>query len=127
MLLGFAVRAGVRPVWRLHLPASVIAGAIGLVAFQLAPRDATADVVATFKGWTTPLIAVVFAGLLIERADKTRGVARDVARQAIAAWIVILGQVALGVAVAAVWIAPAYGITPAVGQLIEVGMAGGPG
>lgn len=127
MLLGFAVRAGVRPVWRLHLPASVVAGAIGLVAFQLAPRGSTEELAATFKGWTTPLIAVVFAGLLIERTDKSRGIARDVARQAIAAWIVILGQVALGVALVAVWIAPAYGVPTAAGQLIEVGMAGGPG
>ena len=127
LLVGFAVRAGVRPVWRLHLPASVIAGAIGLAAFQLAPRGAAADVVATFKSWASPLIAVVFAGLLIERGDASRGVARDVARQAIAAWIVILGQVALGVALTAVWIAPAYGVPTAFGQLIEVGMAGGPG
>lgn len=127
MLLGFTVRAGVQPVWRLHLPASVIAGAIGLIVFQLAPRDATVDVLATFKSWATPLIAVVFAGLLIERADKTRGVARDVAQQAIAAWIVILGQVALGALLVAIWIRPAYGVPAAFGQIIEVGMAGGPG
>ena len=73
------------------------------------------------------MIAVVFAGLLIERPERSRGPARDVARQAIAAWIVILGQVLLGVALTAIWIRPAYGVPGAFGQLIEVGMAGGPG
>lgn len=127
MLAGFALRAGVRPLWRLHLPASVIAGAVGLAVFQLAPKATTVDVIASFRSWTTPLIAVVFAGLLIERPARRTGIARDVARQAIAAWFVILGQVALGALLVAIWIRPAYGVPAALGQLIEVGMAGGPG
>ena len=135
LLIGFALRAGT-PIRRLHLPASVVGGAVGLIAVQtfIHTRDASplwlVDVVAQFRSWPATLIALVFAGLLIERPSKDGNAIaapRDVARQAIAAWIVVLGQVAIGVALTWLWIRPVYGVPGTFGQLIEVGMAGGPG
>jgi glutamate:Na+ symporter, ESS family len=136
LLIGFALRAGVPLVRSLHVPASVVGGVIGLIVIQsiVHTRETLppwlVDVIAQFRAWPATLIAIVFAGLLIERPAKegnTVAAPRDVARQAIAAWIVVLGQVALGVALVWLWIRPAYGVPGTFGQLIEVGMAGGPG
>lgn len=134
LLIGFAIRAGTI-VRRLHLPASVVGGVIGLIAVQSVVHTRgspawLADVVNQFRAWPATLIAIVFAGLLIERPSKegnTVAAPGDVARQAIAAWIVVLGQVALGVLLTWLWIRPAYGVPGTFGQLVEVGMAGGPG
>lgn len=131
LLAGFALRAGVPMVRRLHLPSSVIAGVLGLVIVQVVTWRSSppwlTDVLANFRAWPGTLIAVVFAGLLMEKPDAHASRSRDVLRQGIAAWIVVLGQVLLGVALTWVWIRPAYGVPGAFGQLIEVGMAGGPG
>jgi ESS family glutamate:Na+ symporter len=135
LLIGFALRAGVKPLRWLHVPSSVIAGAVGWLALNAAQwANATPawvpDVGAQFKAWPATLIAVVFAGLLMEKPERDESAARrarDVARQGIAAWIVILGQVLLGVLATWLLIKPFYGVPGIFGQLVEVGMAGGPG
>ena len=77
-------------------------------------------------GWPGLLIAVVFAGLLIERPGKRFSqVIVTASRAGIAAWIIIVGQIFLGLLITALLVAPFYDVPPTFGQLIEVGMAGG--
>ena len=182
LLVGVVLRATLRPLRAMFVPASVVGGLIGLALIQAGLRagpgkahryegdlyviDASSampdwwqpgmvdphgnenliflmnatrqDVWVTTQwaaelsnildGWAGLLIAVVFAGLLIERPGKrfSEAVVRA-GRQGIVVWIIILGQVFLGLLATALFIAPFYDVPPPFGQLIETGFAGGHG
>ena len=83
----------------------------------------------TIDSWPGLLIAVVFAGLLIERPGKTfREAMVRASRQGVVAWIVILGEVFVGLLAVALLVRPFYpDLPPIFGQLIETGFAGGHG
>ena len=51
--------------------------------------------------------------------------ARETAQQTFAAWILILGQLALGLLVTVLFLAPAFKVPIHFGQLLEVSWAGG--
>ena len=133
LLLGFVLRARLRILQTLFVPASVIGGLLGLLAVQggllsetlAAP---TAAIAGHLRGWPAALIAVVFAGLLLERPKE--GIGRSVrgaALNGIMVWIIVLGQVAIGLAAAWLFVRPVYDVPPAFGQLLEAGFAGGHG
>jgi ESS family glutamate:Na+ symporter len=76
------------------------------------------------------LIAVVFAALLLERAGgKGFGEAlRRGARSGLLAWVIILGQIAIGLVVYLAVVRPGHPhVPPSFGQLLEVSWAGGHG
>ncbi len=154
LLVGFAARAMLRPLQRLFIPASVIGGILGFCLVQIALRSGAADptamptstegaigqagqapwivtaLVQQLSRWPGLLIAVVFAGLLLEHTDKKRSFGQTVnrvARQGIVVWIITLGQVVIGLTVAWCLILPWYEVPPSFGQLIETGFAGGHG
>ena len=83
----------------------------------------------TIDPWPGTLIAVVFAGLLIERPGKTfREAMVRASRQGVVAWIIILGEVFVGLLAVALLVRPFYPELPLpFGQLIETGFAGGHG
>ncbi|MFT3787171.1 MAG: hypothetical protein QM770_13545 [Tepidisphaeraceae bacterium] len=123
-----------KPIRWLHVPSSIVGGVVGLAIVQtlLGVRGQLpawmADALPQFRSWAAPLIALVFAGVLMEKSPRSEGThSTDVLRQGLAAWIVVLGQVALGLIATALWIGPSFGVPGTFGQLIEVGMAGGPG
>ena len=194
--VGFTLRAGLKPLRTLFVPASVVGGLIGLAVMQAGLRVGPAEVVRDgskllvvdttvvaildddgevadynthlldglstdqevnllrqfppesirigreplptqtwaaevsniIDGWPGLLIAVVFAGLLIERPGKRFGDALATAsRQGVVAYIIILGQIFLGLLATATLIAPFYDVPRPFGQLIEAGFAGGHG
>ena len=131
LLLGFAVLSGVRPLRRLFVPASVVAGAIGFALLQVGGRTTAFATVAQsvgeqFRIWPGPLIAAVFAGMLIERpATPFRESLRRTAAEGVVVWIIIIGQLAAGLLVTALVLRPVFGVPVAFGQLLEVGWAGG--
>ncbi|MHC5003352.1 MAG: sodium/glutamate symporter [Planctomycetota bacterium] len=138
LLLGFVLRVRLRLLQLLFIPASVIGGIVGLVAIQLAIglpaaegtalHETTAAIAAELRSWPGPLIAVVFAGLLLEKPD--RGLAeslRGAALNGIMVWIIVLGQVALGLAAGWLVVDRLYDVPAAFGQLLEAGFAGGHG
>ena len=186
LLAGVVLRATLRPLRAMFIPASVVGGLIGLAIMQAGLRagegeptrrdgdvaftyfadpllerlvggipanpnvesgeidlqvvggDArrneppsqsqawAAELSNTLDGWPSWLIAVVFAGLLIDKPTKRFGEALTrAARAGVVAWIIILGQVFLGLLACALLIAPFYDVPRPFGQLIEVGMAGG--
>lgn len=133
LLLGFALRVWVRAFQWLYIPASVIGGLIGLGLAQLVHFDGAATesieaVTSELRGWPGPLIAVVFAGLLLEHPEKRLGEAvRGAALAGIMVWIIALGQVVLGLLATWLVIAPYFNVPPAFGQLIEAGFVGGHG
>ncbi len=151
LLLGVAVRAAVPGLRRILVPASVIGGLAGLAvlaglgllgaggadaaggaADSPAPAAAWAsEVSAVLRGWPGVLIAVVFAGLLLERrppeTERHRG--RDALRAGLVVWVIVVGQIALGLAIGPLVFAAVDGTAapPSAGQLLEATYAGGHG
>jgi ESS family glutamate:Na+ symporter len=136
LLIGFVLRAGIKPLRTLFVPASVVGGLIGLAVMQGALRlggDGTAgvaeEVADVISGWPGLLIAVVFAGLLMERPGKKfKDAAVSAGRQGIVVWIIVFGEAFVGLLACALLIYPFYDDIPrSFGQLIETGFAGGHG
>jgi ESS family glutamate:Na+ symporter len=133
LLIGFVLRSRLRILRILYMPASVVAGLVGFVLLQVAPRptalEAAADaLVAQFRTWPGILIAVVFAGLLLERpARPFHESARLAARAGLYAWIIIVGQIILGLLATWLIIRRFFDVPMSFGQLIEAGFAGGHG
>jgi ESS family glutamate:Na+ symporter len=132
LLLGALLRSKLAWLDRARIPASVIAGVVGCVvaqAFLLAGGETidagVQSVLTTFRSWSGPLISIVFAGLLLAPSDRVVHRSRDVWQQGITAWIIILGQLALGLFATALLIKPFYDVPGPFGQFIEVTMAGG--
>jgi ESS family glutamate:Na+ symporter len=148
LLIGLVLRARLGWLQRAFIPASVAGGLVGLALVQLArllgdssggSSDPSAwnpvlrwlahDCPATLSSWPGWLIAVVFAGLLLDRpARLDRGGLRRVVAEGLMVWLIILGQVALGLLATWLVIRPFYPQIPAsFGLLIETGWAGGHG
>ena len=140
LLLGFVLRVRLRFLQLLFVPASVVGGIVGLLGIQLilgrlqgpdesgVIHEATAAVAATLRSWPGPLIAVVFAGLLLEKPD--RGLARSLrgaALNGIMVWIIVLGEIVIGLAAGWLMIDRYYDVPAGFGQLLEAGFAGGHG
>ncbi len=133
LLIGFVLRSWLRILRILYMPASVVAGIVGFLLLQVAPRpaplEATASaLVAQLRTWPGILIAVVFAGLLLERpARPFHESARLAARAGLYAWIIIVGQIILGLLATWLIIRRFFDVPMSFGQLIEAGFAGGHG
>ena len=144
LLSGLYLRARIKLLQLYYVPAAIIGGLIGLsmlqagqAAAQLGPSwiselaTAIADQLQSWPGW---LIAIVFAGLFLDKPAKsmTESIHRAV-RQGNMVWIICLGQVALGLLAACLIIQPLQlgpfesSVPIYFGQLIEAGFVGGHG
>ena len=131
LLVGVCLRQAVPAFAWLFIPASVIAGLVGLLVVQINPLnpDATTDAWAkTLSSWPGWLIAVVFAGMLLEREPAPAGQSLSrVGRQGLMVWIIVLGQTAVGLLATWLLVQPFYDVPNSFGALIETGFAGGHG
>lgn len=154
LMTGFVVRARLAWLQRLYIPASILGGLVGLVLVQLTLQIATPNMEGTavgemtqetgadpgwwvqgihacageWKTWPGWLIAVVFAGLLLDRqARPVQQSLRLAAREGIVVWIIVLGQTTVGLLVTWLIIQRFADVPDAFGMLIEVGFAGGHG
>lgn len=139
LVAAVVLREKLRWLASLRIPASLLAGTIGLVLFQLAPSAANGesspgwlDAIANdLRSWPGPLIAVVFAGMLLAKSGSrqtfTRSNLRRAGRQGLMVWIIVLGQTAVGLWVTWLVIQPRYDLPNSTGMLIETGFAGGHG
>ncbi|NIP84710.1 MAG: sodium:glutamate symporter [Planctomycetales bacterium] len=133
LLAGYGLRARLRVLQWMFVPASVTGGLLGLLLIQagLQQPDWSGEVrqlAATLRAWPSWLIAVVFAGLLLEPSRRRLSASlRGAALNGIMVWVIVLGQLVLGLAAAWLFILPAYDVPPAFGQLLEAGFAGGHG
>jgi glutamate:Na+ symporter, ESS family len=141
LLVGIGLRSSVRVFRTLYLPASVLGGLIAFGLVQALMRGGVPEEVAAvaagiakeWAGWPTVLIAVVFAALLLEGSDDPAGgglaaALQRGARSGLLAWIIIIGQIVIGLTVYLVAVRPSRPDVPATfGQLLEVSWAGGHG
>lgn len=138
MTVGLILRVRV-PIFRwLFIPASVIAGLLGLGFVQTVTRlesfadtrvrefvTGIADQWSSWPGW---LIAVVFAALLLEKqTGNIRSGIRRTTSQVIMVWIIIVGQTAVGLLLTWLLIQNNTSVPNSFGMLIETGFAGGHG
>jgi ESS family glutamate:Na+ symporter len=134
LVLGVMLRQCI-PLFRwLFIPASVVAGMFGLLAIQFGERwgegrlvDASllSQELGRWPGW---LIAVVFAGMLLERKPSSaKDSARRVGQQGLMVWIIVLGETAVGLVVTWLVVQNLYDVPNSFGMLIETGFAGGHG
>lgn len=131
LLVGIALRASVRWLERARIPASVVGGVVGCAVAQilLGSTDRLDEplvgLLSTFRSWAGLLISFVFAGLLLAPSGRSENRSRDVWQQGLCAWIIILGQLALGLIATGMLIRPFYDVPGPFGQFVEVTMAGG--
>ncbi|MDP7132331.1 MAG: sodium/glutamate symporter [Planctomycetota bacterium] len=145
LLIGFIYRVHFRFLQVLYIPASVIGGLVGLILgpYVLGPRLVESipiiantynallpaeafEILSKWPGW---LIAVVFAGLYMEKPARSfKESAKLATREGIMVWIIVLGQMTIGIIACWFLIKPFYEEVPySFGQLIETGFAGGHG
>jgi len=128
LALGFFLRVKLRFLQVLYMPAAIVAGLLGLLASPSLLGLIPEGVITELKTWPGWLIAVVFAGMLLERPGRPfRDSARLAARQGIMVWIIVLGEITLGVTLTWLFIAGPWDVPLSFGQLIEAGFAGGHG
>lgn len=131
LLVGVAVRVRFRAFQLFYIPASVLAGALGLILLQIGQSrqlpfaEACADTLRSWPGW---LIAVVFAGMLLERRPSSfRESLSRVGREGLMVWVIALGQTAIGLLATWLVVQAFYDVPNSFGMLIETGFAGGHG
>jgi len=136
LAIGFALRNRFGIFDKIYIPASVIAGTIGLTVIQLVPLFSLpepadrlfGESVETLAKWPAFLIAVVFAAMLLQRHSGRRRIGmRATVCEAIMVWIIALGQTAVGLLLTWLVIQPFYDVPNSFGMLIETGFAGGHG
>ena len=171
LLVGIALRQSVPALQRFFIPASVIAGFVGLGAVNVADwvenRQRSLTVIATeadsetvgqaadgaeasqtepsepessraaqlakvLSGWPGPLIAIVFAAMLLQAPESksdnhAASQTSRVGRQGLMVWIIVLGETFVGLLVTWLLIQPRFNLPNSFGFLIETGFAGGHG
>ena len=140
LLVGVLLRVQLRVLRQLFVPAAVVGGLVGLAVIQLLGllgsdtpqadglQTWCDDIVGQLRSWPGHLIAVVFAGLLLERKGRPlRQSARRAWREGLVVWIVVLGQTTVGLLATWLFIQPWFDVPNSFGMLIETGFAGGHG
>lgn len=138
LLLGVGLRQRVRWLRLLLIPGSVVAGFLGLGFVSLlagwgGEAAEWADALCSqLAGWPGPMIAVVFAAMMLQqpgggRQTRDAAAAGRVAREGLMVWIIVLGQTMVGLWATWWLIQPRYDVPNSFGILIETGFAGGHG
>jgi len=128
LAVGLVLRVKLRVLQVLYIPAAIVAGLLGLLASPSLLGLIPADVIAQLKTWPGWLISVVFAGMLLERPGRPfRDSIHLAARQGIMVWIIVLGEITLGVTLTWLVLGGPWNVPLSFGQLIEAGFAGGHG
>ncbi|WP_372897870.1 sodium/glutamate symporter [Stieleria sp.] len=139
LLVGVVLRQSIAALRVLYIPGSVVAGFVGLTTVTLLGRwggdviaAETAEVNATLASWPGPLIAVVFAAMMLQQSGGSPrphddSTARRVGRQGLMVWIIVLGETMVGLWATWLLIQPLYDVPNSFGMLIETGFAGGHG
>lgn len=128
LVAGKLLRVRLPPLQRLYLPSSVVGGLLGL-ALAYVFRDAIPhETVASVRAIPGFLINIIFATLLLAEKPAVRKAERgEVLPQLALAQVVAWGQYAVGTGLAGFLLAPAFGVSPAFGNLLELGFEGGHG
>ncbi len=134
LLVGKLLRAKILLFQKLFLPASIIAGFIGLflgpyllgsvVDFEIIPQS----MLTTWASLPGILINIVFACLFLGfTIPSLRTIWREGGPQLCYGWTVGMGQYMVGVGITVILLGPLFGVPAFFGCLMEIGFSGGHG
>ena len=128
LILGKILRVYVSLLQKLYLPSSIIGGAVALVVFKLFPGLIPPDVFAAIGKLPGFLINVVFAALFLGvTAPKFSKMIAIAFPQLCFSQFIAWGQYVLGLGLTGFVLMPRFGLSPAFGNLLEIGFEGGHG
>ena len=128
LVAGKILRVQIPLLQKLYLPSSIVGGLLGLLlvtCFREHVPESLTDEMRQMPGF---LINVIFATLFLGGGvPKIRNLAASVLPQLTLAQIVVWGQYVVGVGLAGFLLVPAFKVSPAFGNLLELGFEGGHG
>ncbi|MDN6490452.1 MAG: sodium:glutamate symporter, partial [Yaniella sp.] len=125
LIIGAGLRAVIKPIQNLMIPASVLAGILGLLLGpQVLGWLPFSDQLSTYS---SVLIAVVFAAVAMTDDFDVRKLNRNVGGFAAHGVLMYSLQVALGMAVVLIFLQPLFDSPDALGVVLFAGWAGGYG
>lgn len=128
LVAGKILRVQIPLLQKLYLPSSIVGGLLGLLlisCFREHVPDELTDEMRRMPGF---LINVIFATLFLGGGvPKIKNLAVSVLPQLTLAQIVVWGQYVVGVGLAGFLLVPAFKVSPAFGNLLELGFEGGHG
>jgi ESS family glutamate:Na+ symporter len=128
LMLGQALRASFRIFQNLFLPASLVGGAVALSLGPFGANCIPAEALKTWAALPETLISVVFACLLLgDKLPRLANIWGQAGAGVTFEYVQESAQWIIGLGVAALVIAPIWGLHPSVGTIIELGWSGGPG
>lgn len=133
LLVGKYLRSRFTMLQRLFLPASVIAGFIGLFLgpyifgkylFTVIPLE----MINSWALYPGRLINIVFACLFLGFSiPSVKSIWKEGGPQFCYGWLVGMGQYMVGVGITVLFLSPVFGVPPFFGCLLEIGFSGGHG
>ena len=128
LVSGKILRVQIPLLQKLYLPSSVVGGLLGLVlvtCFRSVIPEEITDEMRRMPGF---LINIIFATLFLgSGVPKVKNLAASVFPQLALAQIVIWGQYVVGIGLCGFLLAPVFKVSPAFGNLLELGFEGGHG
>ncbi|MBP5743996.1 MAG: hypothetical protein J6W44_03695 [Oscillospiraceae bacterium] len=128
LVLGKCLRVFIPLLQKLYLPSSIIGGAVALIVFKCFPELVPAEVFDAIGKLPRFLINVVFAALFLGvTAPKFAKMAAVAFPQLCFSQFIAWGQYVLGLGLTGFVLMPLFGVSPAFGNLLEIGFEGGHG
>lgn len=128
LVAGKVLRVQIPLLQKLYFPSSIVGGLLGLLLFSCFREHIPETITDEMRRMPGFLINVIFATLFLGGgAQKVKGLAASVLPQLTLAQIVVWGQYVVGIGLAGFLLAPKFGVSPAFGNLLELGFEGGHG
>ena len=128
LVAGKILRVQIPLLQKLYLPSSIVGGLLGLLLISCFREHVPEELTDEMRRMPGFLINVIFATLFLGGGvPKIRNLAASVLPQLTLAQIVVWGQYVVGVGLAGFMLVPAFNVSPAFGNLLELGFEGGHG
>lgn len=123
------IRLKVPLLRKAFIPASLLAGIIGLILGPYALKIIPADMMSSIGALPTPMITVVFACMLlgVEKQESGKAMFHDAAAGLGWLWSNSFMQFGVACLLCALFFCPVLGVNPLFGSVFEIGFAGGHG
>lgn len=128
LTIGVFLRLKIKIFKKYFIPASLIAGFVGLILGPYGVKLFSEEMVGTWGSIAGILITIVFAPMLIGmKSEKGKGTTRLVSQHLIYSYTGSLLQISIPLIVAGLILVPLFNINEMFASIIEVGWAGGHG
>lgn len=129
LVVAALIRLKVSFLRKAFIPASLLAGLIGLLLGPYAFNIINSDMMSSIGALPTPMITVVFSCMMlgVKRSENSGKMFHDAATGLSWLWSCSFMQVGIPCLLCAFLLTPLFGVNPLFGSLFEIGFAGGHG